>query len=61
MAINDKNMPPAIKRLSQTAQIILLGLIIIAIIEYAVMYSQYKDISSNFSLIQKAYLRTAEL
>jgi hypothetical protein len=60
MAINDKNMPPPIKRLSQTAQVIIIGLIIIAIIEYAVMYSQYQDVTSNFKLIQKAYLRTAE-
>ena len=36
IAINDKTMPPAIKRLSITAQIILLFLIAIAIAEYAI-------------------------
>jgi len=39
MAINDKTMPPAIKRLSITAQIILLFLIGIAIAEYAILYT----------------------
>lgn len=38
MAINDKTMPPAIKRLSTLAQLILLCLIGIAISEYAVIY-----------------------
>lgn len=38
MAINDKTMPPAIKRLSTTAQIMLIFLIVIAIIEYAIIY-----------------------
>jgi len=38
MAINDKTMPSAIKRLSTTAQIILLFLIAIAIAEYAIIY-----------------------
>ena len=61
MAINDKTMPPAIKRLSTTAQVILACLIAIAISEYAVMYQQYSDTKDNFSLIQQAYLRTAEL
>ena len=61
MAINDKNMPPAIQRLSMSARIIILGLIINAIVEYAIMYSQYLDVTSNFKMIQKAYLRTAEL
>jgi hypothetical protein len=38
MAINDKTMPPAIKRLSTTAQIILLFLIALAVAEYAIIY-----------------------
>jgi len=38
MAINDKTMPPAIKRLSTIAQIIILFLAALAIIEYAVIF-----------------------
>jgi len=38
MAINDKTMPPAIKRLSTTAQVMILFLIAIAISEYAIIY-----------------------
>lgn len=61
MAINDKTMPPAIKRLSSMAQIIILCLIAIAIIEYSIIYKQFSDTKSNFLLIEKAYGRTAEL
>ena len=39
MAINDKTMPPAIKRLSTTAQIVLLCLVAIAISEYAIIFA----------------------
>lgn len=38
MAINDRTMPPAIKRLSRTAQIIISFLIALAIAEYALVY-----------------------
>lgn len=38
MAINDKTMPPAIKRLSRVAQFIILFLIALAISEYAIIY-----------------------
>lgn len=61
MAINDKTMPPAIKRLSTAAQILMLCLVAIAIIEYAIIYKQFSDIKQNFMLIEKSYLRTAEL
>ena len=61
MAINDKTMPPAIKRLSTMAQVIILCLIAIAISEYAVIYSQISDTKQNFILIQNSYLRTAEI
>lgn len=61
MAINDKTMPSAIKRLSTFAQVVILFLIAIAIAEYAIIFSLYQDTKTNFSLIQKSYLRTAEL
>jgi uncharacterized protein YxeA len=54
-------MPPAIKRLSTMAQVIILCLIAIAISEYAVIYSQISDTKQNFILIQNSYLRTAEI
>ena len=36
-------------------------LVAIAITEYAVIYKQFSDTKANFLLIEKAYLRTAEL
>jgi hypothetical protein len=38
MAINDKTMPTAIKRLSRTAQGIMLALFALAIVEYALSF-----------------------
>ncbi len=39
----------------------LIFLIVIAIVEYAVIYKQISDTKANFLLIEKAYARTAEL
>ena len=39
MAINDKAMPSAIKRLSRIANIILAALIAIAVADYSIVYS----------------------
>jgi hypothetical protein len=61
MAINDKTMPPAIKRLSRTAQIIISFLIALAIAEYALVYKQFSETKTNFTLIEKSYERTAEI
>ena len=61
LAINDKTMPPPIKRLSRTAQFILVTLVAYAIAEYAILFKQYSDTKENFTLIQNSYLRTAEL
>jgi hypothetical protein len=38
MAINDKSVPPAIKRLSRTANIIILYLLALAIVDYSIHY-----------------------
>lgn len=38
MAINDRNMPPALMRLSKVAQILVLCLMAIAIVEYAIIF-----------------------
>ena len=61
MAINDKTMHPAIKRLSFKIQIMLIFLILIAVIEYFIIYKQIFDTKANFRLIEKANSRTAEL
>eukprot|EP00347_Sterkiella_histriomuscorum_P000937 403373955 len=61
LAINDKTMPSSIKRLSTSAQIILLFLIAISIAEYAIIFKQFQDTKANFLLIEKSYMRTAEL
>lgn len=61
MAINDRTMPPAIKRLSRTAQIIISFLIALAIAEYSMVYKQFRDTKTNFTLIEKSYERTAEI
>ena len=61
MAINDRTMPPAINRLSRTAQLILLILIALATAEYSIIYKQLGNIKTNFSLIERTYLRSSEL
>jgi hypothetical protein len=61
MAINDKTMPPAIKRLSRTAQVIVSFLITIAIAEYAIVFKQFTETKTNFTLISDSYERTAEI
>jgi hypothetical protein len=55
MAINDKTMPPAIRKLSSMAQVILCILMVIAIVEYAVIYQQFSDTKANFNIMQKAF------
>ena len=54
-------MPPAFKRLSRTAQVILLLLVALAISEYAIMYQQYSQTKQNFKLIEQSFIRTSEL
>jgi len=61
MAINDKTMPPPIKRLFRFSEFILLALIAYAVTEYAVLYTHYNNTSENFLLLKNSYLRTAEL
>lgn len=54
-------MPPYIKRLNRTAQLILALLVAIAIAEYAIMYTHYNQTKENFRLIEQTYLRTSAL
>ena len=61
MAINDKAVPPAIKRLSRIANVILLCLLTLAIVDYSIHFTQVKDTISNFKVIENAQKRTAEI
>ena len=48
MALTDKTMPPAIKRLSRAANLIILCLITIAVIDYSTVFKQLKDTITNY-------------
>ena len=61
LAINDKTMPSSIKHLSNSANIILVILIVLAIAEYTIIYQHLTEARNNFTLIEKSYLRTAEI
>lgn len=61
MAINDKSVPPAIKRLSRIANILLLCLLALAIVDYSMHYAQLKDTISNYQVIDYSYTRISEI
>jgi hypothetical protein len=61
MAINDKSVPPPIKRLSRTANVILLCLLAIAIVDYSLIFKQLKDTITNYNVIEASFRRVAEL
>jgi hypothetical protein len=61
MAINDKSVPPAIKRLSRTANVILLCLLALAIADYSIHYTQLKETIVNYEVIGNSYQRIAEI
>jgi len=61
MAINDKTVPSVIKRLSRSANFVLLCLITIAISEYSIVFSQFKENAKNFTIIDLSYKRTSEI
>ena len=48
MAINDRSVPPAIQRLSRIANIIILCLIAIAVVDYSIAYKLLKDTIINY-------------
>lgn len=51
MAINDKSTPPAIRNLRWTMNLVMLCLMALAITEFTIINSQFKDINENFNLI----------
>jgi hypothetical protein len=52
MAINDKSTPPAIRNLRMTMNLVGIALLALAITEYTIISSQFKDTNENFNLIQ---------
>ena len=61
MAINDKSVPPAIKRLSRIAGLLLLCLITIATLEYSIAFKLLKTTITNFDVINNSQLRISEI
>lgn len=61
MAINDKSTPPAIRNLRMTMNVVVLALLALAVSEYSIISSQFKDINENFNLIQESYGRVSEV
>jgi len=61
MALTDKTMPPAIKRLSRAANLLLICLITIAVIDYSTVFKQLKDTITNYQVISKQTIRMSEL
>ncbi len=60
VAINDKSTPPAIRNLRMTMNFVMVALLALAISEYTIISSQFKDINENFNLIQQSYGRISE-
>jgi hypothetical protein len=52
MTINDKSTPRAIRNLRITMNLVIVCLLGLAITEFTVINSQFKDINENFNLIQ---------
>jgi hypothetical protein len=61
MALTDTTMPPAIKRLSRAANILLIFLFTIAIIDYSTVFKQLKDTITNYKVISRQMIRMGEL
>lgn len=51
MAINESNVPRAIRNLKMTMNVVILCLLALAISEFTIITSQFKDINENFNLI----------
>lgn len=61
VAINDKSTPPAIRNLRMTMNVVVVALLALAITEFTIISSQFKDINENFNLIQQSYGRVSEI
>ena len=54
MAIKDTTVPPAIRNLRMTMNLVLILLLALAITEFTIISSQFNDINENFNMIQKS-------
>ena len=54
MALTDKTMPPAITRLNRFANVMIMCLIAIAIVDYSIVYKQLKDTVKNYEVIESS-------
>jgi len=61
MLINDKSVPPAIKRFQMTVNLVLLLMIALSSTEFAIIRHQLAGINQNFNLIYQSYSRMSEL
>ena len=61
MALTDTSMPPAILRLSRLANVLLLCLIALAIVDYSTVFKQMKDTITNYNDIVFQIKRLGEL
>jgi hypothetical protein len=59
--INDKTVPPAIRNLKYTANILILALFIIAGVDYFITISEFNDIQENVNLITISNNQVSEL
>ena len=53
--INERAVPTSVKYLQYTANVVMLGFIILSIIEYTTAKSELEDISTNFQAIQNRF------
>ena len=61
MALTDKRMSPAVKRLNRAANILFLTIITLAIIDYSTVFKQVKDTITNYKVIESSQRRVAEI
>ena len=53
--INERAVPTSVKYLQYTANVVMLGFIILSIIEYSTAKSELTDIGTNYHAIQNRY------
>jgi hypothetical protein len=61
MALTDKTMPPAIKRLNRAANVLIIAIIALALIDYSTIFKQFKDTITNYEVIESSQRRIAEI
>lgn len=54
MALTDKTMPPAIRRLNRAANILIIAIVSLALIDYSTVFKQFKDTITNYQVIESS-------